>query len=108
MVPGMIVFSAAGVAGQSALDFADRATERASGDSNEHGQRSLWRRVADMKYSPVTVLTDEQYEKLLREKLLRAEADVALVEDEIRAVKTREGEVVTENKETGKEQGGTS
>ena len=36
------------------------------------------------------VLSDEQYEKILREKLLRVEAELAIVDDDIEKVKQRE------------------
>lgn len=35
------------------------------------------------KWSPLTRLTDEEYEKILEEKILKIEVEIALVEDRI-------------------------
>jgi hypothetical protein len=43
----------------------------------------LWRRIVSSKYSPMTVLTDKQYEALLREKLLRVDTEIAVLNDDI-------------------------
>jgi len=36
------------------------------------------------KWSPVTFLSDEEYEKILEEKLLRVEVEIAIVDDNIK------------------------
>jgi len=35
----------------------------------------------------MTVLTDEQYEALLREKLLRVDTEIAIIEDDIAKIR---------------------
>ena len=40
-------------------------------------------RIAKSRWSPVEVLTDEQYRKILQEKLLRVDAEIALIDDRI-------------------------
>lgn len=44
----------------------------------------------DSKWSPVTRLSDEDYEKALQGKLLRIEADIALIDDDIQALRSPE------------------
>lgn len=39
------------------------------------------------------VLSDEQYEKMLREKLLRVEAELAIVDEDVEKLKQREEKV---------------
>lgn len=43
-----------------------------------------------MKYSPVRIMPDAEYEALLRQKLLHVDAALALVEEQITAVKAME------------------
>jgi peptide subunit release factor 1 (eRF1) len=43
----------------------------------------LWRRALNSKYSPMKVLSDDQYVEMLKEKLLRVNADIAVVNDDI-------------------------
>lgn len=39
------------------------------------------------KWSPVTPLSDEQYEKMLEEKILKFEVEIALIDDNIAALR---------------------
>jgi hypothetical protein len=39
------------------------------------------------KWSPVTPLTDRQYEKMLEEKLLKLDAELAIIDDNIQAIR---------------------
>ena len=45
--------------------------------------------MADSKYSPMKVLSDEEYEKVLREKLVRVDADIALVNEDIKKMRSQ-------------------
>jgi hypothetical protein len=56
---------------------------------------NILQRLASSKWSPVKALSDEQYEELLQEKLLRVEAEIAVLDEHINALK----------KEVGKEPG---
>lgn len=42
------------------------------------------------KWSPVTYLSDPEYEKILEEKLLRVEAEIAIVDENIKALRDAE------------------
>lgn len=46
----------------------------------------------DSKWSPMTVLSDQEYEKILQEKLLSVNAQIALVDESIEALKAQERE----------------
>jgi hypothetical protein len=39
------------------------------------------------RWSPVTPLTDDDYKKMLEEKLLRVEADIAIIDDHIKTLR---------------------
>ncbi|KAK0630564.1 hypothetical protein B0T17DRAFT_490455 [Bombardia bombarda] len=73
VLPGMLVFSLLGAGGQAVVNTKSKESSKAPGKGFLHS-----------KWSPVTALSDEDYEKMLQEKLLRVEADLAIVEDHIR------------------------
>ena len=45
-----------------------------------------------MKWSPMKVLTDEEYESMLREKLLRVDAEIAIVDEDLGKLREEEEE----------------
>lgn len=53
-------------------------------------RRRFWDRVAEMKWSPMKTLTDEEYGNILREKLLRIDAEIALVDEQVEKLKAEE------------------
>lgn len=80
------MFSIFGLLGQTIYNSMDAqhtqelqlaATEGKKADS------TFWRRVADSKWGPMKVLSDEEYQNMLREKLLRVNAEIALVDESI-------------------------
>ncbi|OMP83774.1 hypothetical protein BK809_0005155 [Diplodia seriata] len=81
IVPGAVMFSIFGFAGQHLYNFLD-SRHAASADKPADG-KSWFRKLADSRYSPVKVLSEEQYEQLLREKLLKVQVEIALVDESI-------------------------
>lgn len=59
-------------------------------------QRGFWNKIADMRWSPLKTLTDEEYGDILREKLLRVDAEIALVSEQVE--KLRAEGVATDKK----------
>jgi hypothetical protein len=51
--------------------------------------RGLGSKFLASNFSPVTPLTDRQYEKMLEEKLLKLDAELAIIDDNLKAI--REG-----------------
>lgn len=49
-------------------------------------KKSSW---MDSKWSPVTRLSDEKYESILEEKLLSIEADIAIIDESLVALKAQ-------------------
>ncbi|CAL8574497.1 hypothetical protein XPA_000455 [Xanthoria parietina] len=109
IIPGMIMFSLFGFAGQYVYNAIDArhhshgpltaATTQTKPTTSEihesieaqdtKAEEPLWKRVLNSKWSPMKVLSDEQYETILREKLLRVEAEIAIVDEDIEKVKQR-------------------
>lgn len=74
------MFSIFGAVGQGAvnkLSELGRSVENADEDSS-------WLRS---KYSPLRKLTDEEYEAFIAEKMLKVEAEIALIDDKITELK---------------------
>merc|ERR1711881_816551 len=53
-------------------------------------QEPFWRKAMQSKYSPVKHLSHEEYKKVLEDKLLRVDAEIAVIDDDIAAVKREE------------------
>ena len=64
-------------------------------------KRGLWNKVAEMKWSPMKKLSDEEYGNLLKERLLRIEADIALVDEELEKVRSEENVANARNENSG-------
>ena len=90
------MFSLFGAAGQTVYNLADaRKSDISGGDLVEDDARkNAW---LNSKWSPVKVLSDKEYEDLLREKLLRVNAEIALVDENIVALKAEEQKRATTN-----------
>lgn len=88
------IFGAVGQAIYNALDA--RHSEQVASDAQAEAEgkvknvKRFWERVAEMKWSPLTVLSDEQYSRMLREKLLRVETEMALVDEEVERLREEE------------------
>lgn len=99
MIPGTIIFAIFGCVGQWCYNWADeRHSERVAvaaemeairpqGKQKEVG---LWERVAEMKWSPMKTLSDEEYADILREKMLAVDAQIALVDEEVERLRKEE------------------
>ncbi|KAK4123564.1 hypothetical protein N657DRAFT_645147 [Parathielavia appendiculata] len=83
VIPGALMFSLFGAGGQAIANWrsAKAALSSATNTPPKSG-RGFW-----SKWSPITPLSDEDYEKILEEKLLRVEADIALVDDRIKEIR---------------------
>ncbi|KAL9108416.1 MAG: hypothetical protein Q9187_008295 [Circinaria calcarea] len=89
LIPGTILFSILGLLGQSAYNRFD-ARHTLSLASPEQQQKTMWHRIAEMKWSPMKVLSDEEYENMLRERLLRVDAEIAIVDEDLGMLREQE------------------
>lgn len=93
-IPGAIMFSLFGFLGQTASNYYDK-TDMAVSDEP---QLNFWQKFAGLKWMPVQVLKDGEYEDMLRERQLKLEAEIALVDERIEALKTQHSKIlVSEN-----------
>lgn len=86
VIPGTIMFTLFGFVGQHGYNALDRRNtvevKRQAVLKEEGKQDPNWmQRMAKSKWVPMSVLSDEEYEKMLEEKLLGVEASLALVDE---------------------------
>lgn len=53
----------------------------------ESTKPGFWRRMADAKWSPVTVMTNEEYAQMLQKKVLQVDAEIAVIDDKINVLR---------------------
>jgi hypothetical protein len=91
MIPAVIMFSVFGYAGQSIYNVLDARNTQEQKEKlqnpNKDEKENLLHRIAKSRWSPMKVLSDEEYENMLQEKLLRIEADIALIDENIEKLK---------------------
>ncbi len=78
----VIIFTLLGSSGQAIYSRMDSSRTDTS-DVNLTPRPSLLARFAEARWSPMQNLSDEQYEDLLKEKLLRIDAEIALIDERI-------------------------
>ena len=52
-------------------------------DATAKPRKPMLERLANSRWSPVKILSDEEYENMLQEKLLRVEAEIAVLDEHI-------------------------
>lgn len=83
------MFSLFGYGGQTLYNHLD-AQHSVQVATPEADQSNWLKRVAGSKWSPMTVLTDEDYENMLKEKILKLDVEIAMVDDRIADLRVKE------------------
>ena len=82
------MFSIFGLVGQGIYNFADaRHSEMQQSGSEAPQEQSIWENLLNSRWSPVKALSDKEYKQMLEEKLLRLDAEIALIDDDIAKLK---------------------
>lgn len=84
------MFSLFGFLGQTVSNRFDKSDMPVS----DEPQLNFWQKFASLKWMPVTVLNDGEYENMLRERQLKLEAEIALVDERIEALKAQNAQAV--------------
>lgn len=84
---GVLGGTLVGYVGQKGYNSLDRRNTQAIA-TPATPKDPLWRRMVNSKYSPMSVLTNKQYEELLQEKLLRVDTEIAIIDDDIAKLRT--------------------
>jgi hypothetical protein len=81
------MFSIFGLVGQTIYNFADARHSEMQQSGSETLQKSTWENLLNSRWSPVKALSDREYERMLEEKLLQLDAEIALVDEDIAKLK---------------------
>lgn len=79
IIPGVVVFSILGYLGQSSYNMIDEWQLQ----RDDTPTKPLGQRIAESRWMPMKVLTDEQYREILDEKLLGVETEIAVVDEQL-------------------------
>ncbi|KAH0538412.1 hypothetical protein FGG08_005012 [Glutinoglossum americanum] len=75
---------------QSVYNFADaKHSDMQQSGFEGPRKRSTWENLLNSKWSPVKPLSDKEYEQMLEEKLLRLNAEIALIDEDIAILKEK-------------------
>jgi hypothetical protein len=85
VLPATIMWSLIGGAGQMTYNaFANRP--------KAEPKEGFWKRLANKSWSPVKAMSDEEYAKVLRERMLKVDVEIALLDDKIAALRKQQEE----------------
>jgi hypothetical protein len=86
------MFSLFGFGGQHAYEWLDvkkSGKARKEREMKENGEENetFMQRIGKSKWSPMRVLSDEEYEGIMKEKILKVDVEIALLKDSIEVLK---------------------
>ena len=90
IIPGMIVFSLFGCLGQMSYNIVSSSHRAASLNPDQVPAPSFLQRLASKKWIPMKSLSDEEYGSMLQEKLVKVEAEIALLDEDVARLKAME------------------
>jgi hypothetical protein len=88
VIPGFITCSLFGFLGQSLLNKVQQ--RNADRKPTARDNTNILQRIANSRFTPVKSLSNEEYEDMLKEKLIRIEADIALIDEDLALLRTQE------------------
>ena len=91
------MFSIFGAGAQGVISYLSREPS-----SESVNKAPLLTRIAQSNWSPMRILSDEEYLTMLEDKLLRVDAEVAIMDEKIRALR-QESEEYHRNAGSGDE-----
>ncbi|KAJ4290593.1 hypothetical protein N0V90_010811 [Kalmusia sp. IMI 367209] len=110
VIPGTIVFSLFGFGGQHAYDWldgrnSDAVREKRKMQEKGEEEETFMQRLAKSRWSPMKALSDEEYQRLMDEKLLRVETEIAIVDEKIEELRKKQrGELEAQKNAEGQNQ----
>jgi hypothetical protein len=86
------VGSISGAAGQWSYNMYQKRKERIASSSHIKTESSLIDRMLTSPYSPVRKISDEDWEKMIDDKVLKVDVEIALIDDQIAALRQEQRE----------------
>ncbi|KAF7197995.1 hypothetical protein HII31_00709 [Pseudocercospora fuligena] len=90
VLPGMLMWSIFGAAGQYSYNL--WTVPRQIGPQGP----GFWQRMSEKSWTPFRVLSNEEYATMLKEKQLRLDVEISIIEDKIAAIKKEQTESGTD------------
>ena len=84
------MWSLFGFAGQGAYSSFSAVPKKVQ----EGPKVGFWQRMAEKSWSPMTFMTNEEYAVILREKLLKVDVEIAVLDDKLDALRRLQAEDV--------------
>lgn len=78
ILPGVIMFSIFGSAGQWLYNGASGSSSVDVGP-----KKNFWERVGERSWSPMKVLSNEDYAAMLKERQLKIDVEIAVIDDKL-------------------------
>ncbi|KAF2159439.1 hypothetical protein M409DRAFT_60788 [Zasmidium cellare ATCC 36951] len=94
VLPGAIMFAIFGAAGQHIYN-------RYTAPRDVQPRENFWKRMSEKSWTPFKVLSNEEYTELLKEKMLKVEVEIAVLDDKIAALKEQRGSQDVQERPTG-------
>ncbi|RMZ71146.1 beta-ketoacyl synthase [Pyrenophora seminiperda CCB06] len=105
VIPGTIMFSLFGWAGQHGYHYLDTRNsqnlrQQAEADANGEDKRkgTIMYKLSQYRWSPMRALSDDEYANIMQEKLLNIEAQIAIIDDKIEAQRKQAAEMKAQQK----------
>ncbi|CAD6443976.1 0ddfb5fb-ad17-4faf-b27b-9d6a588b07a4 [Sclerotinia trifoliorum] len=89
VLPGFVVFASAGYVGQRIYDALDekKMEEMRFEESGKKGNGETW---INSRWVPWKKLTDDEYEGMLKERLLKVDAEIAILDDKLQVLREQQ------------------
>src|SRR3954463_11248040 len=82
ILPGAAMIGLMGFAGQSGYNMFSEAQQ-----SESTPRRSVMQRLTESKWVPLKALSDQQYEEMLQQKLLKIDTELLMIDEKIATLK---------------------
>lgn len=83
ILPGAVMFAIFGAVGQ-------HIHNRYTAPKDVQPRENFWKRMSEKSWTPFKVLTNEEYAEMLRERMLKIDVEIAVLDDKIAALKEQE------------------
>jgi len=82
ILPGAAMIGLMGLAGQSGYNLFSEAQR-----SESSPRRSIMQRLTESEWAPLKALSDQQYEEMLQQKLLKIDVELSMIDEKIATLK---------------------
>jgi hypothetical protein len=101
IIPGAVIGTVLATSGQLYMNWVEAA--RRAQELSQTEPEPIMKRVLKSKWSPLRIITDEDHASMLEEKALKAEAEIAVIDEELKKLqRTIESNASSEESQSSK------